>query len=82
MAAIAPLDGLAELWEASEPVRRRAFNEKALLMWPKPESTGVASYSAARLNAVVLLPFYTMWARSVATPKAPGVRVRQREVPG
>ena len=67
----APLTGLAEAWEADERVRRRMLHEGRLLLWLKPEQTGIPSMGNAKLNTPVLQPLFKIWANSCTKPRTP-----------
>ena len=75
----ASLAGLAELWESDERIRRRFLFDKKLLEWSKPELTGIPSLKHAKLNFLVLKPFFSMWANGCTKPRTPALDVVNKQ---
>ena len=67
------LDGLADRWETDEVCRRRMLNDHSLMVWSKPELTGVPSMEHAKMNYVPLLFFFEEWVKVCDCPRTPSL---------
>ncbi len=56
------LDGLADLFEESNKLRRRALKTGSLLTWPTPEKAGVMSLENVALNHLSMEILIKKWA--------------------
>ena len=70
---------LAEAWESS-PLIRAAFRKNGvLLIWPKPDTVGVASMKALSLNRKVIEMALDVWCFHSDSAKSPPVDWLKRE---
>ena len=73
------LEGLAEKWECDEMCRRRMLNEQQILVWKKPELTGVPSMEHAKMNFVALIHFFEAWVKVCDCPRTPSLPQVKKE---
>ncbi len=59
------LDGLAEMWESSLVIRKRARKMSSLLEWPSTETVGIPSMNLERTNEA----FISFMVKSVKSEK-------------
>lgn len=73
------LDGLAEMWEKNDVIRRRLLKTSSLLTWPRPACVGVVSFEALSLNVDVFEAVIDVWASDKKKPKTLPINPLKRQ---
>ena len=64
---------LAARWEQRAMVREQMRQNKKLLLWPSPVTTGVASQNSLKLNRYIIYDVLEEWGKVCEEPVAPPI---------